>query len=178
MGEGWAWELASTAQEDLGSLPADEQDRVIDKLDEIVDSPWRDPPEYGEPLQNSPYRKIRIGDLRLSVSFRREERRLVVARIKRRGGAYTADDDLPDIAAVNHHAHLDPGVVAAWECSQEAVAVVLFRHGPRAYTASMARWCAQTHTWAHADDGANGARIRRVTHRLTKRTPLSAVAVR
>jgi mRNA interferase RelE/StbE len=69
------------------------QDRILGKLDEVVESPWRDPPDYGEPLQNSPYRKIRVGGFRLSVAFRRDERRLVVARIKRRDGAYTADDD-------------------------------------------------------------------------------------
>jgi mRNA interferase RelE/StbE len=91
--EGWTWELASTAEADLETLSADEQDRVLDKLDEIIGSPWRDPPEYGEPLQNSPYKKIRIGEFRLSVTFRRDGYRLVVARIKRRGGAYTADDD-------------------------------------------------------------------------------------
>ena len=86
-------ELASKAQDDLDALSADERDRTLDKLDEIVDSPWRDPPDYGEPLRNSPYRKVRIGEFRLSVTFRRDEQRLVVARIKRRGGAYTADDD-------------------------------------------------------------------------------------
>jgi mRNA-degrading endonuclease RelE of RelBE toxin-antitoxin system len=91
--DGWRWELASKAQADLDALSADEQDRILDKLDEIVDSPWRDPPDYGEPLRNSPYRKVRIGEFRLSVIFRRDEQRLVVARIKRRGGAYTADDD-------------------------------------------------------------------------------------
>jgi mRNA-degrading endonuclease RelE of RelBE toxin-antitoxin system len=53
----------------------------------------RDPPDYGEPLQNNPYKKIRIGEFRLSVSFRQDDQWLVVGRIKRRGGAYTADDD-------------------------------------------------------------------------------------
>lgn len=67
--EGWAWELASKALDDLGTLSADDQDRILDKLDEIVDSPWRDPPDYGEPLENSPYKKIRIGAFRLSVAF-------------------------------------------------------------------------------------------------------------
>ena len=47
----------------------------------------------GEPLQNSPYKKIRIGEFRLSASFQQDDQRLVIARIKRRGGAYTADDD-------------------------------------------------------------------------------------
>ena len=91
--DGWAWELASKARDDLAALDSHEQDRILDKLDEIVDSPWRDPPDYGEPLQNSPHKKIRVGEFRLSVTFRRDEQRMVVARIKRRGGEYTADDD-------------------------------------------------------------------------------------
>lgn len=91
--DGWVWELSSTAQDDIDSIDPAEQDQILDKLDEIIDSPWRDPSEYGEPLQNSPYKKIRIGEFRLSVAFKRGDQRLVVARIKRRGGAYTADDD-------------------------------------------------------------------------------------
>nr|WP_256422292.1 type II toxin-antitoxin system RelE/ParE family toxin [Halobellus rarus] len=87
------WELGSKAQDDLAALAQDEQDRILDKLDEIVDSPWRDPPDYGEPLQNSPHKKVRVGEFRLSVTFRRNEQRVIVARIKRPGGAYTADDD-------------------------------------------------------------------------------------
>lgn len=50
--DGWTWELSSNAQADLEGLTAPEQDRILDKLDEIVDSPWREPPDYGEPLQN------------------------------------------------------------------------------------------------------------------------------
>jgi mRNA interferase RelE/StbE len=88
----WTWALASKAQGDLDAFTSDEQQRIIDKLDEIVDSPWRDPPDYGEPLQNSPHKKVRVGEFRLAVTFRRTEQRMVVARIKRRGGAYTADD--------------------------------------------------------------------------------------
>lgn len=90
--EEWDWQLSSKAQEDIKVLDADDQERILDKLDEIVASPWRSPPDYGEPLQNSPYKKIRVGGFRLSVAFRRDKKRLVVARIKRRDGAYTADD--------------------------------------------------------------------------------------
>ncbi|WP_153952740.1 type II toxin-antitoxin system RelE family toxin [Halosegnis longus] len=89
----WTWVLSSTAEDDLAGLSPADQDRILDKLDEIVSSPWRDPPDYGEPLQNSPHKKIRVGEFRLSVSFRQGDGQLVVARIKRRGGAYTADDD-------------------------------------------------------------------------------------
>jgi mRNA interferase RelE/StbE len=89
----WVWELSATAQDDLAALSPSEQDRIIEKLDEITTSPWREPPDYGEPLQNSPYKKIRIGEFRLSVAFRQRSHRVIVARIKRRSGAYTADDD-------------------------------------------------------------------------------------
>ncbi|WP_316043109.1 type II toxin-antitoxin system RelE family toxin [Haloplanus rubicundus] len=70
-----------------------EQERILGKLDEIVDSPWRDPPDYSEPLRNSPHRKVRVGEFRLAVTLRQNEQRMVVARIKRRGSAYTVDDD-------------------------------------------------------------------------------------
>jgi mRNA interferase RelE/StbE len=89
----WTWELSTTAETDLNSLSPDEQQRILDKLDEIVSSPWRDPPEYGEPLRNSPHKKIRVGEFRLSATFRQGQQRLIIARIKRRGDAYTADDD-------------------------------------------------------------------------------------
>lgn len=89
----WTWEFTTEAREDIQALPNHERERVLEKLDEIVESPWRDPPEYGEPLQNSTNKKVRVGGFRLSVTFRRESRRMIVARIKRRGGAYTADDD-------------------------------------------------------------------------------------
>ena len=90
--EDWTWVLTTNAQADLDGLDRHEQDQILNKLNEIIESPWRDPPEYGEPLQNSPHRKIRVGKFRLSVTFRRGVKKLVVARIKHRSGAYTADD--------------------------------------------------------------------------------------
>ena len=35
----WTWELASKARDDLVTLNPHEQDHILDKLDEIVDSP-------------------------------------------------------------------------------------------------------------------------------------------
>jgi len=92
MTDEWSWRLSSTARSDFDSLEPDEWERVEEKLDEICGNPWREPPEYGEPLEGSPYRKVRIGEFRLSVTFLHDECEMVVARIKRRGGAYTADD--------------------------------------------------------------------------------------
>ena len=64
----WTWELASKAQDDLAVLDPHEQDRILDKFDEIVDSLLRDSPEYGEPLQNSSRKKVRVGEFRLAVT--------------------------------------------------------------------------------------------------------------
>jgi mRNA interferase RelE/StbE len=92
MSEGWTWRFSSTAQADFDELEPDEREQIERKLDEICESPWRDPPEYGEPLEGSPYRKVRVGAFRLSTTFLHDGREMVVARIRRRGGAYTADD--------------------------------------------------------------------------------------
>lgn len=90
--EGWSWQLAPPAQDDLDDLNRTDRNQILDKIDDICDSPWRDPPGYGEPLQNSPYKKVRVGQFRLSVTFDRTDNVMVIARIKRRSGAYTADD--------------------------------------------------------------------------------------
>lgn len=90
--EDWSWHLSPMAQDDLDTLERDNRDQILDKLDEICDSPWRTPPDYGEPLHNSPYKKVRVGGFRLSVAFDREDTVLLVVRVRRRGGAYTADD--------------------------------------------------------------------------------------
>jgi len=93
MSDEWTWELrGQQAIDDFERLEAEEREQIAKKLDEICDSPWRDPPEYGEPLRNSPYKKIRIGRFRCSASFDRDERLLSIHRIKPRSGAYTADD--------------------------------------------------------------------------------------
>lgn len=91
--EGWTWRLLPGAQDNLDDLDREDRNQITDKLDEICASPWRDPPDYGEPLQNSPYKNVRVGGFRLSVSFERETKDMLIVRIKRRSGAYTADDD-------------------------------------------------------------------------------------
>lgn len=37
--ERWTWELSANAQADLDALSPKDQDRTLDKLDEIVESP-------------------------------------------------------------------------------------------------------------------------------------------
>jgi mRNA interferase RelE/StbE len=64
----------------------------MDKLDEVVSSEWREPGDYLEPLTNSPFKKLRVGDYRLGCRLLHDERLLRVESVRSRGGAYTADD--------------------------------------------------------------------------------------
>lgn len=80
--EKWSWEFTRKAHDDFAGLGSSAQNQIAKKLDEICASPYRDPPEYGEPLPNSPYRKIRIRRYHLSMSVDRDRYLLSVHRIK------------------------------------------------------------------------------------------------
>jgi len=93
MGEEWDWVLADRAKRELEDLERDARDRIIDKLDEIVDDEWREPPDYLEPLSGTAHHKLRIGQFRLGCRPDRGEKILYVLRIQKRGGdAYRGDD--------------------------------------------------------------------------------------
>nr|WP_238323972.1 type II toxin-antitoxin system RelE/ParE family toxin [Halobacterium hubeiense] len=68
------------------------QDRIVSKLDEIVDDPWREPSDYLEPLTGGPFEKLRVGQYRLACILDYDELALEIHRIEHRSGAYTADD--------------------------------------------------------------------------------------
>lgn len=88
----WTWRLTDNARSDFADLEQVDRERIAAKLEEIGTSPRRDPPDYGEPLKDSPYKKIGVGPFRLFASFDRGERVLTVHRSMPRSGAYTADD--------------------------------------------------------------------------------------
>ena len=46
----WTWKFAPRAAKQFGNLEHHVQDRIVSKLDKIVDDPWRDPGDYLEPL--------------------------------------------------------------------------------------------------------------------------------
>lgn len=87
------WELTTRARRDFDTLDSYTQERIIDKLDDIVRDEWREPPDYVEPLEGSAHDKIRIGQFRLGVRADRSKNILYVLRIRKRGGdAYRSDD--------------------------------------------------------------------------------------
>nr|WP_276251798.1 type II toxin-antitoxin system RelE/ParE family toxin [Halomicroarcula sp. SHR3] len=75
------------------SLDPHVPDRIVSKLDEVVESEWRDPDEFLKPLTGGPFSKLRVGQYRLACTLDRSGLVLEVHRIERRSGAYTADDD-------------------------------------------------------------------------------------
>lgn len=91
--DGWRWTFTPQALDQFESLDPHVQDRIVTKLDEVVDSEWRDPDEFLDPLTGGPFSKLRIGQYRLACTLDRSESMVEVHRIEHRNGAYTADDD-------------------------------------------------------------------------------------
>lgn len=91
--EDWTWRFTPPAVEQFEGLETHVQDRIVSKLDEVVEAQWRDPGDHLEPLTGGPFDKLRIGQYRLACVPNREDGTLEVHRIEHRSGAYTADDD-------------------------------------------------------------------------------------
>ena len=88
----WTWKFTQRAADQFEGLDVHIQDRIVSKLDEIVESEWRDPTDFLEPLTGGPFSKLRVGQYRLACVLNQEEYALEVHRIEHRSGAYTADD--------------------------------------------------------------------------------------
>lgn len=89
----WTWEFRTPAKRTYDNLDDHAQDRLTDKLDDIVNDRWRTPDEYLEPLTGAPHSKLRIGQFRLGAVCNYDTKVLDIYTIERRGNAYTADDD-------------------------------------------------------------------------------------
>ena len=64
---------------------------IVSKLDEVVESQWRDPDAFLEPLTGGPFSKLRVGEYRLACTLNHHDA-AVEHRIEHRSGAYTAAD--------------------------------------------------------------------------------------
>ena len=91
-GEAWDWEFSPRADDQFARLESAVQGRIVTKLDEVVSSEWREPGDFLEPLTGSPFQKLRVGDYRLGCRLMRDDRVLRVESVRKRSGAYTADD--------------------------------------------------------------------------------------
>lgn len=91
--EKWSWQFRKPAKRTYDDLDAPAQDRITDKLDEIVTDRWRDPDDYLEPLTGAPHSKLRIGQFRLGAECNHDENILDIYTIEQRGDAYKPGDD-------------------------------------------------------------------------------------
>ena len=65
----WTWKFTPQAVNQFDSLDPHIQDRIVSKLDEVVESEWRDPDEFLEPLTGGPFSKLRVGQYRLACTL-------------------------------------------------------------------------------------------------------------
>jgi mRNA interferase RelE/StbE len=91
--EEWDWEFRPKATARFEELDSQTQQRIVDKLDEIVTDEWRAPDEHIEPLSGIPHGKIQVGDFRLGADADRDRQMLVIYDIEHRSGAYKPGDD-------------------------------------------------------------------------------------
>ncbi|AEM58404.1 hypothetical protein HISP_14355 [Haloarcula hispanica N601] len=72
----WDWEFSPRAENQFSQLDSDIQQRIIDKLDEVVSSEWGKLDDFLEPLMNPLPWKFRVGDTDMgAVSPRAEDAR-------------------------------------------------------------------------------------------------------
>ena len=89
----WTWQFRAPAKRAFDKLDAPAQDRITDKLDEIINDQWRDPDDYLERLTGTPHSKLRIGQFRLGADCNHSENVLDIYTIEKRSGAYKPGDD-------------------------------------------------------------------------------------
>ena len=88
----WDWEFSPRAETQFAQIGSEPQQWIIDKLDEVVTSEWRSPEDFLDPLTNSPFKKLRVGDYRLGCRLQLESKILRVESVRKRDGAYKGDD--------------------------------------------------------------------------------------
>ena len=80
--EGWTWKFAPRAADQFDGLDHHVQDRIVSKLDEVVNSEWRAPEDFLEPLTGGPFSKLRVGQYRLACVAEYDASVLEVHRIE------------------------------------------------------------------------------------------------
>ena len=89
----WTWELSDRAADGLGALDAETQQRIIDKLDDVVSDEFREPPDFAKPLTGAkPWQSLLVGDYRAIVRFDRENEVMQVGAVGHRSTIY---DEFP-----------------------------------------------------------------------------------
>lgn len=84
----WDYRVTARAREDLRALDAEVAERIVQKLEEVVSSEFRSPPDWLEPLEQTRYQKLVVGDYRGLVLVRQQESVLEVHHVGHRRNIY------------------------------------------------------------------------------------------
>lgn len=84
----WDYRITERAREDLRALDAEVAERIVEKLEEVVSSDFRSPPEWLESLEQTRYQKLVVGDYRGLVLVRQQESVLEVHHVGHRRNIY------------------------------------------------------------------------------------------
>ena len=84
----WRWQFRTPAKRTYDDLDEHAQDRITEKLDEVVTDQWRDPADHLEPLTGAPCSQLRIG-----AECGHGENILDIYTTEHRSGAYKADEN-------------------------------------------------------------------------------------
>lgn len=76
--------VSDNAAEWLRDAEPDVRDRIVNKLDDITDFPGH----YLKRLCGSPYYRLRVGDYRVIIDWRKDDRELFVRDIGHRRNIY------------------------------------------------------------------------------------------
>jgi mRNA interferase RelE/StbE len=86
--EEWDYRVTDRAREDLRALDAEVAERIVRKLEEVVSSEFRSPSEWLDPLEQTRYQKLVVGDYRGLVLVRHEKSVLEVHHVGHRRNIY------------------------------------------------------------------------------------------
>ena len=88
MGDDWTYRFTPRARDELRTFDEAVAKRVVSKLKEVVDSEFREPPDWLDSLEGLPYEKLRVGEYRAIVLVLRDDRVLEVHAVGHRRNVY------------------------------------------------------------------------------------------
>jgi len=86
--DGWTYRFTERTTDELRTLDEETAARVVEKLEDVVTSEFREPPDWLEQLDGLPYHKLRVGEYRAVVLVVRDDFVLEVHTVGHRRNVY------------------------------------------------------------------------------------------
>ena len=69
----WTYRFTERARDELRTLDDETAERIVEKLENVVSSEFREPPDWLESLEGLPYHRLRVGEYRAVVLVLRDD---------------------------------------------------------------------------------------------------------